>query len=83
MSNHPTITETVTQWIDNNYRPERLNRDEGTRNRIIADRVTDMESYGEAWISRHDSRNGQATVLRRGKLGEVTSSSNGRTTLYY
>jgi len=77
------VAETVAFWIDNNYRDDRLNRDAGTRARIVADRIADIETRGDAFISRHDSKDGQVKVLRRSELGCMTSNSAGRTTLYY
>lgn len=54
---------TVAQFVDRYYRPERLLREPGTRERIIASREQDMRRFGEAIISRHDSVTGDIMVL--------------------
>lgn len=54
---------TVPEWIDRYYKRDRLTRDPGTRERIIADRENDLRELGCAAISRHDSNTGESVVL--------------------
>lgn len=54
---------TVTQFIDNYYRPDRLAAEPGRRERIIADREKDLRTTGRAFISRHDSVTGESVTL--------------------
>lgn len=53
----------VAEWIDTHYKPDRLNRDTGTRSRLIADSLTDLRASGSAFISRHDSVSGHVEIL--------------------
>ncbi|WP_280389883.1 hypothetical protein [Nocardia wallacei] len=58
------VTETaVAEWIDRYYKNDRLTRESGTRGRIIADRLDDMQRYGRTLISRHDSVTGNPEWL--------------------
>lgn len=50
--------EQVAEWLDAHYKPERLNGYDGRRERIIADRVSDLEKYGNTVISHHDAVSG-------------------------
>ncbi|WP_280465997.1 hypothetical protein [Nocardia brasiliensis] len=62
------VTKTaVTEWIDRHYKADRLNRDPGSRERIIADRLNDMQHHGRAVISRHESITGEAVWLSTDK----------------
>lgn len=54
---------TVEEFIDQYYRPERLRGDPGRRERIIADRTTDLKEEGRALISRHESVTGNMVIL--------------------
>lgn len=53
----------VADWIDRHYKPDRLNRTPGCRERIITDRFNDMHRHGATLISRHDSVTGNAVRL--------------------
>lgn len=61
-----TAGQTVAEWVDANYRQERLHRTVETRARIIADREHDVAKYGTAFISRHESINGKAQQYPEG-----------------
>ena len=52
----------IAHWIDRYYKPDRLNALPGRRERIIEDRVQDVERSGWTLISRHDSMTGKAEV---------------------
>jgi hypothetical protein len=54
---------TVAAWIDRYYRPERLNREPGSRERIIADREAELDELGSTIISHHDAVTGHAEWL--------------------
>lgn len=55
----------VAAAMDRYYRPERLNRPGGTRERLIADRETELANKGYAWLaSHHDSVTGRVLYLR-------------------
>lgn len=55
----------VAAAMDRYYRPERLNRPGGTRERLIADRETEITEKGYAWLaSHHDSVTGRVLYLR-------------------
>lgn len=47
--------DAVASWIDRVYRPERLDRDAGTRQRIVNDRVHDLVAHGGTLVSSHDA----------------------------
>ncbi|HDR9174424.1 hypothetical protein [Burkholderia vietnamiensis] len=56
---------TVAEAMDRYYRPERLNRPGGTRERLIADREACIDEDGFAWLaSHHDSVAGVALFIR-------------------
>lgn len=56
---------TVAEAMDRYYRPERLNRPDGTRERLIADREACIDQDGFAWLaSHHDSVTGVAMFIR-------------------
>jgi hypothetical protein len=55
--------ERVAKWNDSHYKPERLNSVDGRRERLIADRLSDLTRDGYALISRHDSLSGRAEWL--------------------
>ncbi|MBN7333086.1 hypothetical protein [Mycobacteroides abscessus] len=48
----------VAEWLDVYHKPERLNRERGTR-----DRLADLRISGSAIISRHDSVSGRVEFL--------------------
>ena len=54
----------VARWVDRHYRPERLNRDPDSRDRIVAERIRDLNLYGSTLVSRHDSITGRAEWIR-------------------
>lgn len=54
---------TVAEFMDRYYKPDRLRRDKGSRERLIADREQDIRESGLAIISRHDSVTGEAVYL--------------------
>jgi len=54
---------TVAEFIDTYYKPDRLNREPGTRDRIITDRERDLEQYGRTLISHHDCVRGKVAWL--------------------
>lgn len=51
---------TIEEFIHRYYKPERLNAESGRAERIIADREHDVERFGKAIISKHDSVMGYA-----------------------
>lgn len=53
----------VAAWIDRKYKPDRLNREPGTRERIIASREHDLREYGSTLISHHDAITGRTEWL--------------------
>lgn len=54
---------TVAEFMDRYYKPDRLRRDKGSRERLIADREQDIRERGRALISHHDSVTGDAVYL--------------------
>ena len=58
--------------MDHFYKPDRLNRPGGTRERLIADRAQELESCGFTCVaSFHDSVLGETVYLRRVAKGLV------------
>lgn len=54
----PATEMTVEEWVRRYYKPDRLNREPDSAERIVEDRKRDMELYGEAVISHHDAVTG-------------------------
>jgi hypothetical protein len=54
---------TVEQFVDTYYKPDRLYREEDTREQVIANCKRDMERYRRADISKHASITGRAMTL--------------------
>ncbi|WP_433662499.1 hypothetical protein ACQPW1_10290 [Nocardia sp. CA-128927] len=54
---------TVLRWLDDKYKPERLNREIGLRELIGESRVDDLRGHGYSLISHHDSRSGCAEYI--------------------
>jgi hypothetical protein len=60
ISTHEMTTE---QFVDKYYKPDRLNRTPGTRDRIIHDRQSDIRNNRTTLISHHDSVTGRTMIL--------------------
>ncbi|MDN4571908.1 hypothetical protein DBB29_24935 [Pandoraea cepalis] len=66
------IVDDVATAMDHFYKPDRLNRQDGTRERLIADRTLELVSHGFACVaSFHDSVIGEAVYLRRVDKGLI------------
>jgi hypothetical protein len=60
----------VRAWLRRYYKPQRANREPDTFERLVRDRVGDLELHGEALISRHDSVTGEAErIFAEGRGG--------------
>lgn len=54
---------TVTDFVRRYYRPDRLRRQPGLEELIIANRERDLRETGSCLISRHDCVTGEMVVL--------------------
>lgn len=53
----------VAAWMDSRYKADRLDREEGCRDRLVTSRLDDLREYGRTVISRFDTRSGEAEWL--------------------
>lgn len=60
---------TVLRWLDDKYKPERLNREIGSRELIGESRVSDLKDHGYSLISHHDARSGCAEYITSDPAG--------------
>ncbi|MGR9587124.1 hypothetical protein [Pandoraea sputorum] len=64
------MVDDVATAMDHFYKPDRLNRPGGTRDRLIAERTEELDSCGFACVaSFHDSLLGETVYLRRSSEG--------------
>ncbi|MCX4150001.1 MULTISPECIES: hypothetical protein [Paraburkholderia] len=67
----------MTEAMDRYYKSERLNRPDGTRDRLIASNQEEYDAKGFACIaSYHDSVNGHSIYVRQAEHGIDIYSSN-------
>jgi cytosine/adenosine deaminase-related metal-dependent hydrolase len=71
------FARSIEEWLDRNYKPERLHSDPEKRARVIADCEKELAKNGYTWFSRHEANSGVAECLFRDSSG-VPGYAQGR-----